>query len=83
MQKKAIIESKLEKKVIIEKKPEKKESLKPMSGHTYVVQAEDTLRKIAGKAWGDESRWIEIYRANEGHIERGGDVEPGQIILIP
>jgi LysM repeat protein len=96
-QKKAIIENKLERKEIIEKKPEKKEaqsrtapeardrpvSPKPVSGHTYVVQAGDTLRSIAGKAWGDVSRWIEIYRANEGHVQRGGDVEPGQIILIP
>ncbi|HAH32472.1 MAG TPA: hypothetical protein DCL44_09200, partial [Elusimicrobia bacterium] len=74
---------KLEKKAIMEKKPEKKESAKPVPGHTYVVQSGDTLRSIAEKAWGDAARWIEIYRANEGHLQRGGDVEPGQIILVP
>jgi len=81
-QKKAIIEGKLEKKESQPRTaPETRE--KPVSGHTYKVQGGDTLRSIAGKVWGDSSRWIELYRANEGNVQRGGDVEPGQMILIP
>jgi LysM repeat protein len=72
-----------QKKAIIKDKLEKKETLKPVSGRTYVVRPGDTLRSIAEKTWGDASRWIEIYRANEGRVQRGGNVEPGQIISIP
>jgi len=55
----------------------------PVSGNTYVVQSGDTLRSIAQKVWGDPSRWIEIYKANEDRILRGGDVTQGQILVIP
>ncbi len=40
------------------------ESETPLTGGTYRVQPGDTLGSIAQKAYGDISRWIDIYNAN-------------------
>lgn len=49
----------------------------------YEVQPGDTLQSVAGKLWGDPSRWAEIYNANAERIKRGGDLQPGQKLVLP
>ncbi|MBI4656701.1 MAG: conjugal transfer protein TraF [Elusimicrobia bacterium] len=49
----------------------------------YVVQDGDTLQSIAEKAYGNSSKWIDIYKANSKNVGRGGEVKPGQILTIP
>ncbi|MFH2204090.1 MAG: LysM peptidoglycan-binding domain-containing protein [Elusimicrobiota bacterium] len=49
----------------------------------YVVQRSDTLRSIAQKLFGNSVHWIDIYRANSDRIRRGGELVPGQRLLIP
>lgn len=59
--------------------------------HTiYVVQDGDTLRAIAAHFYGDEMRWPEIYRANEGATAGNGldltnpdRIWPGLRLVIP
>lgn len=49
----------------------------------YVVKEGDTLESIAAATYGDSERWPEIYRANAGSIGRGGEVKPGQVLVLP
>ena len=49
----------------------------------YEVQDGDTLQSVAAKLWGDPSRWAELYEANADRLARGGDLEPGQKLIIP
>lgn len=50
---------------------------------TYVVKDGDTLQSIASSVYGDPDRWPEIYRANAGSLGRGGEVKPGQVLVLP
>jgi len=62
---------------------------------TYRVQNEDTLRLIARRIWGDETRATALYYANETLIEeaargagfadsrRGEHLIPGILLIIP
>ena len=49
----------------------------------YVVQAGDTLGRIAQKLYGDGSRWKEIAEANKEQLPNPDLVEVGQKLLIP
>ena len=49
----------------------------------YVVKDGDTLESIAASVYGDSDRWPEIYRANSGSLGRGGEVKPGQVLVLP
>ncbi|MFH1724129.1 MAG: LysM peptidoglycan-binding domain-containing protein [Elusimicrobiota bacterium] len=49
----------------------------------YVVRRGDTLRSIATKLYGSAERWIELYQANHDRIQRGGELTPGQKLLVP
>jgi len=49
----------------------------------YVVKDGDTLESIAAAVYGDAERWPEIYRANSGSLGRGGEVKPGQVLVLP
>ena len=42
-----------------------KKKLKREEHKTYVVQQGDTLPDIAKKLYGEESRWVDIYKANK------------------
>ncbi|MEW5906649.1 MAG: LysM peptidoglycan-binding domain-containing protein [Elusimicrobiota bacterium] len=55
----------------------------PAARRTYEAQKGDTLQSIAEKVYGDASRWPEIYRANAASLGRGGEVKPGQVLVIP
>lgn len=48
----------------------------------HKVQAEDTLRSIAGKYYGNPNLWELIYEANTNKIKRGLPIE-GSILEIP
>lgn len=49
----------------------------------YEVRAGDSLRSIALKLYGDADRWNELYNANDDRIMRGGDLVPGQKLIVP
>ncbi|MBI5211737.1 MAG: LysM peptidoglycan-binding domain-containing protein [Elusimicrobia bacterium] len=49
----------------------------------YEVQAGDTLRSIAEKLLGNPERWVDLYQANDDRLLRGGDLIPGQKLIIP
>ncbi|MBI5624829.1 MAG: LysM peptidoglycan-binding domain-containing protein [Elusimicrobia bacterium] len=49
----------------------------------YVVQPGDTLRSIAEKVFGNAEQWVDLYQANEDRVLRGGDLVPGQKLIIP
>ena len=50
---------------------------------TYVIQAGDTLGKIAKQFYGDASRWKEIAEANKDQIPNPDKIQVGQEIKIP
>jgi prophage tail gpP-like protein len=59
-------------------------SMEPVQGKSYSVKSGDNLRKIATAAYGRESEWLRIYRANKDIIGDDPDfILPGQTILIP
>jgi hypothetical protein len=50
----------------------------------YTVQAGDSLASIAARVYGDQNRWMLIYRANSEQITHPKKwVHAGQILLIP
>lgn len=49
----------------------------------YTVVAGDSLRKIAKKHYGDESRWPAIFEANQPMIKKADLIYPGQVLRIP
>lgn len=55
----------------------------PAARRSYEAQKGDTLQSVAEKVYGDASRWPEIYRANAASLGRGGEVKPGQVLVIP
>ncbi len=48
----------------------------------HIVQPGENLRSIAKKYYNDPKRWKEIYKANKDKVV-GGQVSPGQELLIP
>jgi LysM repeat protein len=76
----------------IKVRPEARPAVKPAPAkpaqpaaarRTYVVKDGDTLESVASKVYGDPDRWPEIYRANTGSVGRGGEVKPGQVLVLP
>lgn len=60
-----------------------KEQFEVIGGITYTVQKNDSLWKIAKKAYGDPYKWPVIYRANEDKIGNPNLIYPGQELHIP
>lgn len=58
-----------------------KPSLEP-AHRFHTVRSGETLESIAQLHYGDEKRWIEIYKANKNKISRGA-VDAGQVLLVP
>ena len=50
---------------------------------TYVVEAGDSLSKIAKEFYGDASRWPEIFEANKDQISDPNLIRVGQKLRIP
>ncbi len=55
----------------------------PAASRTYLVKEGDTLESIAASAYGNAERWPEIYSSNAGSLGRGGEVKPGQVLVLP
>jgi len=64
-------------------KPAQPKPQQPAARRTYVVKEGDTLESVAARVYGDAERWPEIYRANTGSVGRGGEVKPGQVLVLP
>jgi hypothetical protein len=50
---------------------------------TYVVQANDSLRRIAARVYGDAERWKLLFDANRSSLKRPEDLKQGQILTLP
>jgi nucleoid-associated protein YgaU len=50
---------------------------------TYRVQSGDTLWRISELMYGDGSRYMEIFEANNGLLEDPDRILPGQNLVIP
>ncbi len=50
---------------------------------TYVVQAGDTLSRIAGKVYKDPSKWESIYNANRATLPSPQSLKVGQTLVVP
>jgi nucleoid-associated protein YgaU len=61
----------------------RRESKAEKPKRTYVVQAGDTLGKIAVQFYEDGARWTEIYEANKAQIADPNVIEVGQKLVIP
>ncbi|MBI5884083.1 MAG: LysM peptidoglycan-binding domain-containing protein [Elusimicrobia bacterium] len=59
---------------------EQKNAVRPA---VYEVQPGDTLRSIAEKVFGNAEQWVDLYQANDDRLLRGGDLVPGQKLIIP
>ena len=54
------------------------------SATIYTVVRGDTLSGIAGRFYGNQSRWKQIYDANRGVIGSNPNlIKPGQVLTIP
>jgi nucleoid-associated protein YgaU len=64
---------------------EESKQIKLASARTqkYVVEAGDTLSKIAKKFYGDADRWTEIFEANKDQISDPNVISVGQELKIP
>jgi nucleoid-associated protein YgaU len=50
---------------------------------TYVVQAGDTLSKIAQRYYGDAALYTKIFEANRDILKDPNRISPGQKLRIP
>jgi LysM repeat protein len=50
---------------------------------TYTVKSGDTLSKIAGTEYKDQSAWPVLYYANRSEIHWANVIQPGQVLKVP
>ncbi|MGC9357477.1 MAG: LysM peptidoglycan-binding domain-containing protein [Anaerolineae bacterium] len=82
---------KLKRQVEEEKREERQKRIEAMEARreeeakpsTYVVQAGDSLSKIAKNLLGDASRWPEIFELNKDQIRDPNLIRVGQELKIP
>jgi nucleoid-associated protein YgaU len=55
----------------------------PKAARLHVVQAGETLEKIAQKYYGDAKRWVRIYTVNNDTLRDGRPLKPGMELEIP
>jgi nucleoid-associated protein YgaU len=55
----------------------------PHPARRYTVRRGDTLRSIARDQYGDEGRWLAIYRANQDRIDDPDALKVGTTLVIP
>jgi LysM repeat protein len=67
-----------ERKVVVVERP----SSKPEKPRFYTVKEGDTLKSIAKQIYNDESKWIDIYKANQDKVKQGL-LTPGDVLVIP
>jgi hypothetical protein len=49
----------------------------------YKVKPGDTLLSLANRYYGDYNRWRDIYKLNQDRLGRGGNLRPGQLLVMP
>ncbi|MDE6925501.1 MAG: LysM peptidoglycan-binding domain-containing protein, partial [Acetatifactor sp.] len=54
-----------------------------VSGNNYIVQPGDNLWRIAGKVYGKNERWREIYEANRNLLSNPERIYAKQVLVIP
>jgi nucleoid-associated protein YgaU len=59
------------------------ERARKREARTYVVQAGDSLSKIAKELLGDAARWPEIFELNKDQIKDPNLIQVGQELRIP
>jgi nucleoid-associated protein YgaU len=50
---------------------------------TYVVQPDDTLRRIAQRVYGDSAAFGRIFAANHDRLTSPEDLQSGQVLRLP
>lgn len=57
----------------------------PVPGKTYIIVDENTLSKVAARAYGDYTLWPLIWKANRSELKSDDPnfIFPGEIIFIP
>lgn len=57
----------------------------PIPGKQYTIVTGDTLSGIAARAYGRQSQWPKIYKANQMKLRSGNPdlIFPGEVIFIP
>jgi prophage tail gpP-like protein/LysM repeat protein len=57
----------------------------PQPGKQYTIVSGDQLRLIAGRAYGNRSKWPIIWKANKTRLRSGNPnlIFPGEVIIIP
>ena len=63
--------------------PEPAAEKRGQGSSVYEVRPGDTLRSVALKLYGNADRWVDLYQANDDRILRGGDLVPGQKLIVP
>lgn len=53
------------------------------SANTYTVQPGDTLWKISKQFYGEGSKYMKIFEANQGILKNPDHILPGQKLVIP
>ncbi len=59
------------------------EPLAPVGGQVYTVQKGDTLYELARRFYNDQSRWREIWQANENRVSDPNKLQVGMKLIIP
>jgi len=70
-------------KIILPKLSNEEEISTNLVGSEYEVVKNDSLWKIAVKAYGDGYQWIKIWQANKSKIINPNGLEIGMILMIP
>jgi len=60
-------------------------AVQPLLGpdRIYVVEAGDSLSRIAERTLGDAARWSDVFDANKDKLEPEGLIHVGQALYIP
>lgn len=67
----------------LERALEPKTKKDPAKPQVYRARPGDSLQSLAEEFYGNANLWPKIYQANEDRIGRGGDLVPGQMLVIP
>jgi nucleoid-associated protein YgaU len=54
-----------------------------LSGQRHTVTAGETLFSLARRYYQDESKFVDIYRVNQGVLNTPDPLTPGMVLIIP
>ena len=55
----------------------------PEGAKTHVARRDEQLRDVARRYYGDEKRWVDVWKANRGHVAFPEWIPPGTKLVIP